>query len=336
MLQKHKHYFLKGFKIALGTVLGILIAELLHLQYATSAGTVALLTLLTSKKGTVRLIIQRLVSFVLTVFLSFVFYKFIPVPFIALLLVMIVVAFVLVTLKCEAALSVNALIAIHIFTERDFSKAFIYNEFLLVLIGIIIAFGLNLIHRYAAYENELNEAIVRVDKKIQSLLKDIVGYIRRPDSHSSSWGQLVELEKTIQEYIKDALEYDENVFATHSQYYVDYFEMRSFQCEILHLLHYKVRKIRTMPNEAKELADFIEYLVPHMHETNDPVAQLMVLQDLLEVQKKHMLPQTHDEFEARAILYHIFLDLEDFLLRKKQFIDRLDNEQKILHWQNKG
>ena len=73
-----------------------------------------------------------------------------------------------------------------------------------------------------------------------------------------------------------------------------------------------------------------------MHETNDPAAQLMVLRDLLEVQKKHTLPQTHDEFEARAILYHIFLDLEDFLLRKKQFIDRLDNEQKILHWQNKG
>ena len=59
-------------------------------------------------------------------------------------------------------------------------------------------------------------------------------------------------------------------------------------------------------------------------------------EELLEAQKKHMLPQTHDEFEARAILYHIFLDLEDFLLRKKQFIDRLDNEQKILHWQNKG
>ena len=118
--------------------------------------------------------------------------------------------------------------------------------------------------------------------------------------------------------------------------YVDYFEMRSFQCETLHLLHYKIRKIRTMPDEAKELADFIEYLIPHLRETNDPSAQLLVLRDLLEAQKKHALPQTRNEFENRAILYHVLCDLEDFLLRKKQFVDRLDHEQKILHWQNKG
>ena len=335
MLQKIRHHFLKGFKIALGTVLGILIAELLHLQFATSAGTVALLTLMTTKRGTVRLIIQRLISFVLTVGLCFVMFKYISISVVALLMVVFLVAFLLVALKCDAALSVNALIAIHFFTEQNFSWSFILNEFLLVLIGIVIAFVLNLIHRYAAYENELDAAIVKVDKKIQSLMKDIVTYIRHPDSHSASWGQLVELEKSIQQYIKDALEYDENVFGTYSQYYVDYFEMRSFQCETLHLLHYKIRKIRTMPDEAKELADFIEYLIPHLHETNDPSPQLLVLRDLLDAQKKHALPQTRDEFENRAILYHVLSDLEDFLLRKKQFVDRLDHEQKILHWQNK-
>lgn len=336
MLQRLKHHFLKGFKIALGTVLGIVIAELLHLQFATSAGTVALLTLLTTKRGTVRLIIQRLVSFVLTVVLCFVVFKYITIPVFALLMVVLIVAFLLVVLKCEAALSVNALIAIHFFTEQNFTIPFILNEFLLVLIGIVIAFVLNLFHRYTAYESELDAAIRKVDKKIQSLMKDIVSYIRHPDSHSASWGQLVQLEQSIQQYIKDALEYDDNVFGTHSQYYVDYFEMRSFQCETLHLLHYKIRKIRTMPEQAKELADFIEYLIPHMHETNDPSSQLLVLYDLLEVQKKHALPQSHDEFENRAILYHVFSDLEDFLLRKKQFVDRLDNELKILHWQNKG
>ncbi len=336
MLQKLKHHFLKGFKIALGTVLGIVIAEMLQLQFATSAGTVALLTLLTTKRGTVRLIIQRLISFVLTVVLCFVVFNCISIPAVSLFLVVLIVAFLLVVFKCEAALSVNALIAIHFFTEQNFTVSFVLNEFLLVLIGIVIAFVLNLFHRYAAYESELDAAIRKVDKKIQSLMKDIVSYIRHPDSHSASWGQLVQLEKSIQQYIKDALEYDENVFGTYSQYYVDYFEMRSFQCEILHLLHYKIRKIRTMPIEAKELADFIEYLIPHMHEVNDPSSQLLVLYDLLEAQKTHALPQSHDEFENRAILYHVLSDLEDFLLRKKQFVDRLDNEQRILHWQNKG
>lgn len=42
--------------------------------------------------------------------------------------------------------------------------------------------------------------------------------------------------------------------------------MRALQCDILHMLHYKIRKIREMPKEAHELANYIEYLIPFIHE----------------------------------------------------------------------
>ena len=315
--------------------MAIVIAQLLDLQFPTSAGTVALLTLLTTKKGTVKLIVQRLLTFFMTVFCSLILFQRISIPILAFTLVMIIVATAVIAFKAEATLSINALIAIHFLTEQDFSYDFIVNEFLLVLIGVVIAFVLNLIHHYAVYEDELDEAIVQVDEKIRNLLKDIVDYIRLPESHSSSWGELGKLEKIIQDKMKVALEYDENVFGSHSEYYVDFFEVREFQCEILHMLHYEIRKIRTMPEQAHALADYLEYVIPHIHETNDPQPQIDALHDLLEGMKMKELPVTHDEFESRAILYHILMDFEDFLTKKKRFVDQLDKSDKILHWRKK-
>ena len=40
------------------------------------------------------------------------------------------------------------------------------------------------------------------------------------------------------------------------------------------------------------------------------------------------LPKSRDEFESRAILYHVLMDMEDFLLIKKRFVDNLDEKYK--------
>ena len=40
------------------------------------------------------------------------------------------------------------------------------------------------------------------------------------------------------------------------------------------------------------------------------------------------LPQTREEFENRAVLYHIMMDLEDFLLCKQKFIKYLDRRKR--------
>lgn len=36
--------------------------------------------------------------------------------------------------------------------------------------------------------------------------------------------------------------------------------------------------------------------------------------------KKEPLPVTREEFESRALLYHILMDLEEFLIEKKRFV----------------
>ena len=320
MTGRMKHVMLKGTKIALGCTLAIVMAEVLQLRYAVSAGTVALLTLLTTKKGTVQLIVYRLLSFGLTSVLGLFFFRLIPNALLAFVISLGIVSCVLAALKWESALSVNALILIHFLSELDLTMAFVLNEFLLVLIGVLIAFVLNLIHRYSVYEDDLHRAMNQIDEKMRELLSQIVTYIEHPGSHSSSWGELVELQKQIQKEMTHAMEYDENVFSQKSQVYLDYFEMREFQCEILHLLHYEIRKIRSMPKQASVLSAFIQELIPLIHAGNDPEKEIEKLKLRLDEIKKGELPQTQEEFENRAQLYHILMDMEEFLLREKQFV----------------
>ena len=37
--------------------------------------------------------------------------------------------------------------------------------------------------------------------------------------------------------------------------------------------------------------------------------------------KEEPLPETREEFENRAILYHVLMDLEDFLLIKQHYLE---------------
>lgn len=98
------------------------------------------------------------------------------------------------------------------------------------------------------------------------------------------------------------------------------------------MLHYKIRKIRKMPEEANELAEYIQYLIPFIHEQNNPQQQITSLHQMLKDKQNADLPATRLEFESRAMLLHIYMDLEEFLYTKKKFIDQTTEEQKKLYW----
>ncbi len=74
------------------------------------------------------------------------------------------------------------------------------------------------------------------------------------------------------------------------------------------------------------------YLAGNITEYNNPQEQLVRLKELIEHIKDEELPATREEFESSALLFHIFMDIEDFLLYKKHFIDNLDKTQKKHYW----
>jgi uncharacterized membrane protein YgaE (UPF0421/DUF939 family) len=93
-----------------------------------------------------------------------------------------------------------------------------------------------------------------------------------------------------------------------------------------------MRRMRNMPKQAHIVADFILDIIAYVTEMNDPKKQIEELESLLEELRNEPLPKTHEEFESRAELYHVLMDMEEFLLYKKRFVEEIDETQFRVYW----
>ena len=73
---------LLALKIGVGGSAAYYIAELLHLEFASSAGIIALLTLQTTRWETFRLSLRRVITFLLTFAMCFVLFHVVHTPWI--------------------------------------------------------------------------------------------------------------------------------------------------------------------------------------------------------------------------------------------------------------
>ncbi|MBR5509535.1 MAG: hypothetical protein IKV59_05730 [Lachnospiraceae bacterium] len=323
---------LLAWKIGVGASIAIIIAEFLGLENSVAAGSVTLLTLMTTKWGTVKLSIYRIVTFFLTVGLAGGIYKCFGATWLVYGLFVFVIVTICSMLGWTGAISVNALIGAHFLEKSDFSVEFILNEFQLVLIGVVLAFTLNLIHNYHGEQQRMIENMRFVEQKLQIILGELAAYLSNKDMQRDVWKDIEELEENLKEYIKDANDYQDNTFHSHPGYYINYFEMRMDQCNILSNLHGEAENMKFMPKQAKTIADYILYMADYVVEKNKPAKQLKYLQHIFETMKEEPLPVTREEFESRALLYHMLMDLEDFLQMKARFVENLDEEKLRLYW----
>lgn len=350
-MQKYRKILILSLKIGIGSSLALYIAQYLGLNYAVSAGTITLLTLLNSKWETVKLSLWRLVTFAMTVFFARQILLYVDSVWLAYGLLLTVTVFIAELLGWRATLSVNGVIAAHFVADHNFSAEAIRNELLLVLIGITLAIFLNLFHANSSHKKYIIANMRSVEERLRSVIKAVAAYLlgeetdderrRATDEKTSDevsgaeqtiWREISDLERDIQDCIKEAYEYKGNTFQSHSGYYISYFEMRHDQCQILYNLHNEMKKIRTMPEAAGLVAEYLRYLGDYVTEFNCPKEQLDRLEQLVKSFNEDRLPKTREEFESRALVYHVLMDIEDFLKDKMRFVRELDDTQKKIYW----
>lgn len=332
--RKVRKTLMLAIKICIGSSLSIYIATHLHLQFATSAGTITLLTLLTTKWETMRLSVSRLLTFVMTVGIAWITFTHCSSEWIAYGIFIFSIVVLSYLFGWKATVSVNAVIGTHFLSTLEFDWRFIANELALVLIGITMAILLNLFNNNRGHRREIISNMRYTEEQMQSILGGIAMYLRNQEGEQSVWADICALEPKLLEFSEGAYEYQENTFHSHPQYYIDYFEMRKTQCSILHSLHYELRRMRSMPKQAAVVADYIAYLRQYIVEVNRPEKQMQELQKIFENMNEEPLPVSREEFESRAMLYHVLMDIEEFLKCKQRFVDGLDEVQKKHYWKD--
>lgn len=323
---------MRSAKIALGSSIAIAISQWLHLDYATSAGTITLLSIVTTKWETLNLSLYRIISFFVSAFLALIFFHHIQQEWIAYGLFIFFVVSILEYIGWSSTISVNAVIGFHFLSEKDFTVDFILNEFYLVLIGISIAIVFNLFHGNQTHKSLIIQKMRYTEEQLQIILQGLGDYLTGTPTGQNVWQRIKELENQLSEFVIMAVEYQNNTFHSHPGYYIDYFEMRVRQLNILHNLHYEMKKIKNMPKQSQQVSDFIYYLIPYIKEHNIPDQQKQQLEDIFSRMKEEKLPLSREEFESRSILYHILMDLEDFIICKERFIQEMTDQQRALYW----
>ena len=326
-----KKMLILAIKIAVGTSVAMFIAQMLNLQNAGSAGTIALLTIVTTKWETVRLTFARIVTFAISVLLVMLIFSSFSIPWLGFGVYIFFVVLICEFLGWKSTISVNSVIGTHFLVAQDFSPEFVANEFLLVLIGTVVAFAVNLFSHNKNRQKKLVANISYVESQLQMIFRELAAYLLQ-QKKVDVWDDIRNLEARLKNLVVDAYEYEGNTFRTHTGYYMSYFEMRLEQCNVLHDLHYELKKIRSHTIQAEQVAEYMLYLVDYVTEMNSPEEQIKYLEVMVEDMQNQPLPVTRDEFETRAILYHILTELEAFLVHKKRFVNALDDKQRKLYW----
>lgn len=320
-VHRRRKIALKVLKIAVGSCMAVAAAQFFNLQYATSAGIIALLTVQDTRRDTIRLAAERLFSFLLSVLLIFVCFRYIGrhdwVNYGLYIFLMVNVCYFF---GWQNTISVNAVMGTHYLLTPDYSVNFAANELVLIMIGTSLALAMN--WKMPSNLKILQEDIRKVEDDMQQVLLELARYLEGNLHGEHIWFDLDRLEESIHQGLDRAHEHAHNTLSEEDHYYIEYMEMRLQQCTLLQALRYRVWKIQDMPSQAKVISAYLGYLAEYVHEKNIPDRQREALQQVFDQMKLQPLPRSREEFESRAILYHMLLDLEDFLLAKQRFADQ--------------
>lgn len=306
---------IKTLKVAIGSMLAIIIAQSLNVAYSTSAGVIALLSIQNTKKETIYVALKRGASFFLAIFIAIITFSLLgysPISFGVFLLFFVAISY---KLELGDGISINAVLMTHLLVEKSISFSWIINEAGLFIIGSSIGIVLNL------YMPSSKAAVVEFQRKVEEKSRRILENISRKIS-----GEKIQEEEDIKQLFKilktakkKAYENMNNTFAGDTQYYIDYIDMRKSQTKILKKIYGNLELLTMVPNQGKRVSEFILRISETYHENNNGKKLLKQLNELKIYMKNEPLPKDRDEFENRAILFVVLSDLERFLELKVEF-----------------
>lgn len=321
---------LKLIKIAAGSVASIFLADMLGLSYSTAAGIITLLTIQDTARETITISVKRICAFLLATLLAYVIFHLVGYHVFAYGIFLFLFIACCMPLRLGAAVSTNAVLATHYLLEKDMPVSLIGNEALLLLIGAGIGTLLNLY--MPGRGKEIRAMQKTLEEDLRTVLLRMAEYSKKEDRSDYTGDCFDKLQADILAGKKQAFAYMNNTFFQESKYFIDYMNMREQQTVVLRDIYKKIIHIRSLPPQTEQVSGLLYETAVTFGESNNARELLSRLSGVLRQMKDSPLPVTREEFEDRAVLYGILMDLEYFLQLKKEFADGMTQEQVRRYW----
>ncbi|MGL6174604.1 MAG: aromatic acid exporter family protein [Cellulosilyticaceae bacterium] len=312
-------------KTAIGATIAIILADLLGLQYAVSAGIITILSVQATKRQSIEIAAKRLWATGIALMIASILFSvfgYSPIVFGIYLLVFIPIA---AKGGMVDGIVMASVLVTHLLVEQTVEMKLLTNELLLFIIGAGIALLLNLY--MPSIEGELHIYRHKIEENMYKLFRSMAKSLKEKSVCIEEENYFKILEGDIKLAQLQAYKHSNNhLFATISPY-ERYFGMREKQFQVMEYMREHFNKFFMTYEETEIVAEFASKVA---HSIRGEVTAKVLLEELEELRgrfKASKLPSTREEFENRAMLYQYLNDIEHFLEIKKEFIESLSTEE---------
>ncbi|AUD65428.1 hypothetical protein BK011_06885 [Tenericutes bacterium MZ-XQ] len=305
-------------KMTLVTLVAGLISRWIGLEYWLTGGILALLSIQLTKKDSMIIAAKRILDVFYAMFLSIFLFWLFGYEF----WVFIVLVFILVLssfyFKIQEGIVPALVVVTHFLVKGSFSFEFLIEESLLVIVSIGIAMIFNTFYPTGG-EKVLIKYIETIDGYMKDHLMMLSFLVKDPEYHETYSSYYNQLEQKLKSIIQQVEITDKNILFQNDQSYLAYVYMRSTQARYLNHMFEQAVKVKCIHPYAEEIAIFIKKLCFAIGHYDEGQKHLNTIHEMLSKYRLSDLPKTRDEFESRAILYQILLELESFIQVKLEF-----------------
>lgn len=305
-------------KVTSATLIAILFAEIIGLHYSTTAGIIALLSVLDTRKQSLIVGGKRLGAATLAIVFGVLLFNSLGHHLWVLGLFLLVYIPFLSLIRSTEALAISTVLVTHIYAINTTQPFVFFNELGLLVIGVVIAWLLNI--HMINLESEIHTLQEDTEASIKGVLHKMKLQLINQCSIEEQKGSLSQLDTLIANGLAKSIEYNNNYVFKDYRYYEAYFSMRRQQFFVLEHMEQHFSHMYMAAEEAILLSRFTELLAEAFNECNDGMALLKELGQLRTHYRESDLPKTRDEFENRATLYQYLNDLDYFIRIKAAFM----------------
>ncbi|MDE7267971.1 MAG: hypothetical protein K2N89_10945 [Lachnospiraceae bacterium] len=315
----------KSFKISVATVLAIALADRLGLKYSATAGIITVLSIQNTKRETIWTALRRAGALICAFLLAALCFYMVGYNVAAFAIYLFFFALFCFSTGWVEALAMVSVLVTHFLTEKNMSMESLINEVLLFFIGTLFGVLVNLhLHRKKHQFTILSD---EVDRQIKGILHRMSEWLPREDRGDYQSDCFEQLDDALSEAKLCAINnYNNSMFSSDTDE-IDYIKMREEQSVILKEVYKNIKGLKYLPQQAVQVAALIRKIEEGYHRENTVEGLLAKTDAFLKRMATRPLPQTREEFEARAVLFYILKQLENVLWLKYDFIMNRQKKQ---------
>lgn len=330
----NREKWLKGIKLTTAAILAMIAANLLGLKFAATAGIITILSIQNTKKETLRVACRRGLAFLCALGIAAAAFSMLDFTAFAFALYLFFFSCICLCFGWTEAIAMDSVLITHFLTEGNMEPALWVNEISLFVIGtgMGILANLHLHQKTDLYERLQSEADCRMRTALKQMEMLLLADGKTLEQKAKEC--LEELEKALSSLQECAYRNWNNTFFQTSVYETEYAVMRSRQAEVLHHIYASVKMTESMPRQAGQVAALIGRIEAEYDRDNTVEALQQALGELFAEMRSDALPHTREEFEARAVLFYLLKQLEEFLQLKRDFMETVEKQHKKVLFSN--